>query len=185
MQFWVVIFITYSVAPLCNRPLGLESGRIPNAKITSSSAYNARYTAPNGRLNKPFCWIARHKNHNQWFKVDFGRVTTVRKIATQGRRDANQWVTRYKLTYSLDTLHWATYRQRSQDKVRLHRNLFETIMYNGRSVVKIKIFFIWWSFDLFSWPQWVWFSVDGVRRLNTHATHNSSNRCDEGRNVSF
>ena len=136
VQFWVVIFITYSVAPLCNRPLGLESGRIPNVKITSSSAYNARYTAPNGRLNKPFCWIARHKNHNQWFKVDFGRVTTVRKIATQGRRDANQWVTRYKLTYSLDTLHWATYRQRSQDKVRLHRNLFETVMNNGRSVVK-------------------------------------------------
>ena len=68
--------------------------------------------------------------------MDFGRVTTVRKIATQGRRDANQWVTRYKLTYSLDTLHWATYRQRSQDKVRLHRNLFETVMYNGRSVVK-------------------------------------------------
>ena len=95
----------------------MESGKIPNARITSSSAYNARYTAPNGRLNKPFCWIARHNNHNQWFKVDFGRTTTLRKIATQGRRDANQWVTRYKLTYSVDTLHWATYRQRSQDKV--------------------------------------------------------------------
>lgn len=95
----------------------MESGKIPNARITSSSAYNARYTAPNGRLNKPFCWIARHNNHNQWLMVDFRRTTTLRKIATQGRRDANQWVTRYKLTYSVDTLHWATYRQRSQDKV--------------------------------------------------------------------
>lgn len=105
------------LAPLCNHPLGMESGKIPNARLTSSSAYNARYTAPNGRLRKPFCWIARYNNHNQWFKVDFGRTTTIRKIATQGRRDANQWVTRYKLTYSLDTLHWATYRLLSQDKV--------------------------------------------------------------------
>lgn len=97
----------------------MESGKIPNARLTSSSAYNARYTAPNGRLHKAFCWIARHNNHNQWFKVDFGRLTTIRKIGTQGRRDANQWVTRYKLTYSVDTLHWATYRERSQDKVSL------------------------------------------------------------------
>lgn len=107
----------YVSAPLCSHPLGMESGRIANARITSSSAYNGRYTAPNGRLHKPFCWIARHNNHNQWFKVDFLRTTTVRKIVTQGRRDANQWVKRYKLTYSLDTLHWATYRQKSQDKV--------------------------------------------------------------------
>ena len=113
-QFYYPFWIS---APLCNRPLGMESGKIPNARITSSSAYNARYTAPNGRLNKPFCWIARYNNHNQWFMVDFGRTTTLRKIATQGRRDANQWVTRYKLTYSVDTLHWATYRQGSQDKV--------------------------------------------------------------------
>jgi len=115
--FWKLLLFYYFLAPLCNRALGLESGRIPNARITSSSAYNGRYTAPNGRLHKPFCWIARHNNHNQWFKVDFLRTTTVRKIVTQGRRDANQWVTRYKLTYSLDTLHWPTYRQRSQDKV--------------------------------------------------------------------
>ena len=116
---WKLLMFCYFVAPLCNRPLGMESGRLPNARITSSSAYNGRYTAPNGRLHKPFCWIARHNNHNQWLKVDFGRTTTIQKIVTQGRRDANQWVTRYKLTYSLDTLHWATYRQRSQDKVSL------------------------------------------------------------------
>ena len=113
-------FLVSIIAPLCNLPVGLESGKIPNARVTASSAYNARYTAPNGRLHKPFCWIAKYKNHNQWFKVDFARTTTIRKIATQGRRDANQWVTRYKLTYSLDTLHWATYRQRSQDKVCLN-----------------------------------------------------------------
>ncbi|XP_015756081.1 PREDICTED: uncharacterized protein LOC107335265 [Acropora digitifera] len=111
-----VEFYGCPIAPLCNYPLGMESGKIPAARITSSSAYNARYTAPNGRLHGAFCWIARYNNRNQWFKVDFGQSTTIRKIVTQGRKDANQWVKQYRLSYSLDTLHWAVYRQRSQDK---------------------------------------------------------------------
>lgn len=118
MRYLPFVFVTIT-APLCNYPLGMESGKIPAARITSSSAFNARYTAPNGRLHGAFCWIARYNNRNQWFKVDFGQSTTIRKIVTQGRKDANQWVKQYRLSYSLDTLHWAVYRQRSQDKVRI------------------------------------------------------------------
>ena len=41
----------------------------------------------------------------------------ITKVATQGRQDYNQWVTRYTISTSLDGTHWAIYRLKSQDKV--------------------------------------------------------------------
>ena len=32
------------------------------------------------------------------------------KVATQGRYDADQWVTSYSLSHSVDGVHWAWYR---------------------------------------------------------------------------
>jgi len=41
----------------------------------------------------------------------------ITKVDTQGRHDADQWVTRYLLSSSLDGIHWQIYRFNSQDKV--------------------------------------------------------------------
>ena len=40
------------------------------------------------------------------------------KVATQGRQDADQWVTKYTLSYSLDGMHWAEYMENSVTWVR-------------------------------------------------------------------
>ena len=40
-------------------------------------------------------------------------------MAVQGRSNAHQWVTRYLLYFSQDNVHWAVYRYKSNDKVRL------------------------------------------------------------------
>ena len=41
------------------------------------------------------------------------------KIATQGRQDARQWVTKYFVAYSQDGANFAEYKENSNRKVRL------------------------------------------------------------------
>ena len=109
---------------LCNTPLGLQNGRLPNSRITSSSEYNVYHAARLGRLGLHKrgryvgAWCARHNNRNQWIKVDFGGTMKITKIATQGRQDAAQWVTYYRVSSSLDGVHWQVYRFKNNDKVR-------------------------------------------------------------------
>ena len=45
------------------------------------------------------------------FKVDFGAIAKVTRIATQGRPDANHWVTEYTLSSSLDGGHFEPYKK--------------------------------------------------------------------------
>ncbi|KAK3730962.1 hypothetical protein QZH41_007184 [Actinostola sp. cb2023] len=94
---------------LCNiEPLGMQSGVIPDARITASSMWNGNHAPAQGRLNynpprgKSGSWSSRHNRVGQWIQVDLNRVTKVTGIATQGRSDANQWVKKYKLQYSSD-----------------------------------------------------------------------------------
>lgn len=66
------------------------------------------YMPGNGRLNfhrKPGrigSWAAGNLRENSWFQVDFGRFVKVTMIATQGREGVNQWVTKYRVSYSYD-----------------------------------------------------------------------------------
>ena len=128
--------LRYFTAGACHAALGLQKGRIKDNQISVSSEYNAHWGAKYGRLRKgPRCWLSKHNNHYQWFKVDFKRPTKIIKVATQGRRDANQWVTRYQLEYSQDNVHWALYRYLSQDKVDIER----LILFNNRCQTHYKI----------------------------------------------
>ena len=63
-------------------------------------------------------WCARHNNQYQWLAVDFGRTMRVVKFATQGRQDANNWVTKYYLTFSQDNVFFAEYMKDSARRVR-------------------------------------------------------------------
>ena len=113
-----------SLGAPCNTPLGLQNGRLRNSRITASSEYNVYHASRLGRLGLHKrgryvgAWCARHNNKNQWIKVDFGRTMKITKIATQGRQDAAQWVTYYRVSSSLDGVHWQVYRFKNSDKVR-------------------------------------------------------------------
>ena len=92
------------------KPLGLENGTIPNAGITASSSHPGCETercrlnaTPSGGAH---AWAALHNNNQQYLQVDLGKETLVTGVATQGRADCDQWVTRYKLSYSLDGMRW-------------------------------------------------------------------------------
>ena len=109
---------------MCNRPMGVENGRIRNAQITASSEFNKAHAAFLARLNRKKtggyigAWAAAANNYAQWLKVDFGRAAKIVRVSTQGRQDADQWVTTYYLSYSIDCVNYVYYRYHGSYKVR-------------------------------------------------------------------
>lgn len=106
----------YFIARSCLIPLGIESGRLPDSAFSASSSASSNHLPPLSRLNKVHAktkvgaWCAGRNDGNQWLQVDFGRETTVTKVATQGTFGGEGRVTSYILSYSSNGIHWAAYR---------------------------------------------------------------------------
>ena len=62
-------------------------------------------------------WVAKLRNRAQWIQVDLETLTIVKRIATQGRHDANQWVTMYTVSYSINGVKFYTYKENGKVKV--------------------------------------------------------------------
>lgn len=107
----------------CSVPLGMEDRRIPGSAITASSSVNGSHgpsNAPLNFLNKGndiSAWCPKINSKNQWLQIDLREITAVTKVATQGRYNSEDRVTTYTLSYSVDGIHWAGYKQRAMDKV--------------------------------------------------------------------
>ena len=54
-------------------------------------------------------WKAGIHDTNQWFQVSFFTPKDVTAIATQGRPGAGQWVTTYRILYTMDGITWLSY----------------------------------------------------------------------------
>ena len=110
----------------CNSPLGMEDDRINNSQITTTgtpprqSAYGWQ-----ARLNKNIpkwgAWcvntsggMIKRKNYDQYIMIDLLNLTKITGIATQGRqgpkKNGNEWVRDYKLSYRRDDGVWHFYR---------------------------------------------------------------------------
>ena len=85
--------------------------------MTSSSQWDKNHGPWLARLHRARrgrlmgAWSSRHNNHNQWLQVDLGRSMKVMGINTQGRQDADQWVTAYYILYSSDGARFAYVRE--------------------------------------------------------------------------
>lgn len=93
--------------------------------MTASSSYNVFHGPFLARLHRTRtgrymgAWVARIRNSNQWLQVSLGRPMTITGISTQGRHDANQWVTRYLVAFSQDNMHFEYYMEYGTFKVKL------------------------------------------------------------------
>ena len=102
----------------------MENGQVPDGAFSASSSASAKFNPIRSRLNihsdsKGYgSWAAGANDGKQWLQIDFGELVQVTKVATQGRQDADQWVTKYTLSYSLDGIHWAEYKENSVTWVR-------------------------------------------------------------------
>ena len=103
----------------CSLPLGLENGHVPDAAFSASSSAQAKHAPARARLNihadsKGYgAWAAKTNNGKQWLQIDFGELVRVTKVATQGRQDNDNWVTKFTLSYSVDGIHWVEYKENS------------------------------------------------------------------------
>lgn len=112
--------------PACtgNEPLGLESGLVLNQQMTASSQKSSLYAPFNARLNRRKVqerkggWSPLRSNTNEYLQIDFNQNVKITRVATQGRRDWNEWVITYTLQYSADgQSSFQTYQESGIDKV--------------------------------------------------------------------
>lgn len=97
----------------CKQMLGLP----PYGRIRASSVLplrNKLSCQPNdGYLFSNKGWCPRKKTiQGQWLEIDVGHPTLVTGLVTKGKGDTdkNHWVTKYKVSYSNDSILWTYYK---------------------------------------------------------------------------
>ena len=123
----------------------MASYAIPNGQVKASSEWDPNHAAIQGRLHylpppgKQGGWSAKYNNAKQWLQIDLGALFRVTAVATQGRSNYNQWVTKYKLQYSDNGATFTYYMEAGQNVAKVkqtacieinHTNLI--IFYFGR-----------------------------------------------------
>ena len=91
---------------VCSAALGIEHvNQIPDSAIDASSQYNTYYGPKRARLRLvtqgSFIggWSPKSSNTGEWIEFDLAENTKVTGIATQGRDNADWWVTSYWLSF--------------------------------------------------------------------------------------
>ena len=108
-------FIIFAFTDRCTMPLGMEDRRILSGHLRASSSYNHKHGPDRARLNiwaghgRTGAWVARHRNTHQYLQIDLRQLSIIKGIATQGRREAHQWVKSYTLSYSVKGLRFRPY----------------------------------------------------------------------------
>ena len=127
----------------CQLDLGMENGAISARQITASSQLDANHAATQCRLNfkatanKAGSWSAGSNDSSQWLQVYLGiQSTKVTRVATQGRDDSPQWVTKYKLQYSNNGVKFLYYTEpgRRTNRVRIRLKDHELVKSKERIV---------------------------------------------------
>lgn len=91
----------------CVSPLGPASKENPDSVFSASSIANNNHSPSRAKLgttkvgSQAGAWAALYNNFGQWIQIDFTKVVKITRIASQGRDDANQWVTSYKIRFGL------------------------------------------------------------------------------------
>ena len=116
----------FNCIPECHDALGVESGAISDRQMSASSQWDDYLAVSQGRLNvkavpgKGGSWSAKDNDVSQWLQVDLGNPhTKVTALATQGRNDYPQWVTKYKVQYSRDGVSFRYFMEEQSRTIRV------------------------------------------------------------------
>uniref|UniRef100_A0A7E4V949 receptor protein-tyrosine kinase n=1 Tax=Panagrellus redivivus TaxID=6233 RepID=A0A7E4V949_PANRE len=112
----------------CNRPFGIESGRILESQITASSSFDAQSTGPaNARLRSESgsgAWCPEsqiNESSHEWIQVEFQSDVVISAVETQGRFDKGrgmEFPTGYMVEYWRTSLgRWARYKDRAGNEI--------------------------------------------------------------------
>ena len=128
LDSWILQF--HHTLDRCSMPLGMEDRRILAGHLRASSSYNYNHGPDRARLNiyashgRTGAWVARHRNTKQFLQIDLGQISLIKGIATQGRREAHQWVKSYTISYTRRGLRFRMYNAYGRVKVRVFLFLF-------------------------------------------------------------
>ena len=102
----------------------MESSAISDGQITASTVRDVNHASFQGRLHylaipgKAGSWSAKFNNLDQWLQIDLGnQLIKITGLATQGRNNFGQWVTKYKVQYSDDGANFRYYSDQCEIKV--------------------------------------------------------------------
>ncbi|CAH1779946.1 unnamed protein product [Owenia fusiformis] len=90
---------------------------VPDALMTASSNWAPNHGPSNARLHnvkgggQTGAWSAGTNNAGQWIQVDLRNLMRIKAVVTQGRSDYDQWITQFKISYSLDGTKFIDYTQ--------------------------------------------------------------------------
>ncbi|XP_063068776.1 retinoschisin 1a [Engraulis encrasicolus] len=102
-----------------HKPMGFEAGAMSPDQVSCPNedqytGWFSSWTASKARLNSQgfgCAWLAKYQDTNQWLQIDLKEVKVVSGILTQGRCDADEWITKYSLQYRTDpSLNWVYYK---------------------------------------------------------------------------
>ncbi|XP_068245600.1 neurexin-4 isoform X1 [Palaemon carinicauda] len=92
---WILIIPQCCSAEYCENPL------VEYSTLTASSELVTR-EADKAILYEPTAWTAKNADYLQYLEVDMGDTMNITAIATQGRKDSNEYVTAYILEFGQD-----------------------------------------------------------------------------------
>lgn len=65
-------------------------------------------------LSSRCAWLSKFQDNSQWLQIDLKQVMVVSGILTQGRCDADEWITKYSVQYRTDDkLNWIYYKDQA------------------------------------------------------------------------
>ncbi|TNV78408.1 hypothetical protein FGO68_gene6117 [Halteria grandinella] len=93
------------VSSICNWPDGAHGVRLDYGQS------NWRCVWARGNPEQPYenSWAAGNLDLNQYIQIGFTQPRVVHRIRTQGKNEGQQWVTYYKVSYSLNGIDWINY----------------------------------------------------------------------------
>ncbi|XP_034561392.1 retinoschisin-like [Notolabrus celidotus] len=115
---------TLDCMPECpyHTALGFESGAVTSDQITCSNqdqltGWYSSWTPNKARLNNQgfgCAWLSKFNDQYQWIQIDLKEVRVVSGLLTQGRCDADEWITKYSVQYrSVESLNWIYYKDQT------------------------------------------------------------------------
>ena len=64
----------------CNIPLGMQSGKIPDDRVTATSRKSQTELSQNARLHDSSCWCASGKKKTEYVQIDLGKASDLLKV---------------------------------------------------------------------------------------------------------
>ena len=103
----------------------MQDRRITSVQLSASSQYDGYHSPNRARLGNQIsgyyrsAWSVGQNSQNQWIQIDLRIKTRVTHVATQGREETTQWVTKYKVQFGDDGSSFQVFKQEgdSLDKV--------------------------------------------------------------------